>query len=124
MNVNSSMKKIIPILVIALALFVIFKRDRSVATYPTPAQNNATTTEPSGRSMTLEDYLKLNISELSSQAGTPEVFGGKFFVTDIKAAEGAGLVSYEDGHNAYSANFTYSIDGKGFITVTSFDVKE
>lgn len=74
--------------------------------------------------MSVEDYVRLNISELSYTAGTPEVLGGKFFVTEIEAQEGKGVVSYEDGHNGYTADFTYSSVGeRGSIMIESFKVR-
>lgn len=116
------MNKILALIIIAIALFVIFKREKLFT--PAPSQT-ASTTEQTDRAMSLENYIKLNISELSTQAGTPEVLGGKFYVTEILVAEGSGLVKYEDGHNAYTANFTYTTEpNHGAITITSFDVKE
>jgi hypothetical protein len=115
------MKKILAIILILVAgwfIYVWFALGRDYI----PADNTSTTTD--SRAMSLEDYIKLNISELSTQAGYPEVLGGKFFVTEILAAEGSGLVRYEDGHNAYTANFTYSIAENGAITINSFEVNE
>jgi hypothetical protein len=76
------------------------------------------------RAMSIEDYIKLHISELSTAAGAPEVLGGTFYINSIEAKDGVGTVSYEDGHNAYTAGFSYTIDGRGYITINSFTVRQ
>lgn len=68
----------------------------------------------------IEEYIRNNISMLSTE---PEVLGGTFFVTDIEAMDGSGVVSYEDGHNAYTADFTYSTNESGAVSVDSFVVR-
>lgn len=73
---------------------------------------------PSGESV--EAYVAANISSLSSM---PEVLGGTFYVTAIEAANGKGTVSYEDGHNAYTADFSYSFREDGSVSVDSFVVR-
>jgi hypothetical protein len=78
--------------------------------------------EPIGdRMMSIEDYVRINISELSP---VKEQLGGNFFVTDIEAKDGKGTVAYEDGHNVYVADFDYSIDKETGITIDSFDIRE
>lgn len=73
------------------------------------------------RAMSVQEYISQNISEISP---VKEQLGGKFYVTNIEAGEGTGTVSYEDGHNAYVADFTYSTDeNTGAITVNSFTVR-
>ncbi len=72
------------------------------------------------RTMAIKDYVRLNVSELSP---IKESFGGKFYVTDIKTENGAGTVSYEDGHNAYTADFTYLIHERGVISIPSWDIR-
>jgi hypothetical protein len=74
-----------------------------------------------GRIMAIEDYIKLNISQLSPEK---EVLGGKFYVTSIHAQDGKGTVSYEDGHNAFTADFTYTTDIERGHTITSFIIKK
>ncbi len=76
------------------------------------------------RKVSIEQYVKNNISGLSAEAGAPEVLGGTFYVTSIKAASGTGTVAYEDGHNAYSADFTYTTDKDGLVSVKTFVVKK
>ncbi len=70
----------------------------------------------------LEAYLAEHLAELSS---VKEVLGGHFYITDLVAANGSGTVSYEDGHNAYVADFTYLINTvDGTVTVENFTVRE
>lgn len=76
--------------------------------------------EPVGRIMSIEDYVKQNISALSPEK---EVLGGKFYVTDITAGDGKGVVSYEDGHIAFVADFTYVTTEQGH-EITSFTIRE
>lgn len=72
--------------------------------------------------MDIETYITKNISEISPKK---EVLGGKFYITNIETLNGVGLVEYEDGHNAYVADFTYSIEEtNGAITITSFNIRE
>jgi hypothetical protein len=73
------------------------------------------------RSMSVEAYVTQNISELSP---IKEQLGGTFYVTKIEAHGGAGTVEYEDGHNAYVADFRYETDERGAVTVSSFSIRE
>lgn len=73
-----------------------------------------------GRVMDIATYVSSNISELSP---VKEQLGGKFYVTSIQAKDGRGTVSYEDGHNAYTADFTYTINDEKGIVITSFSVR-
>ena len=75
---------------------------------------------PAGRIMSIEDYVKQNISSLSPEK---EVLGGKFYVTQITASDGKGVVSYEDGHIAFVADFTYVTTEQGH-EITSFVIRE
>lgn len=75
---------------------------------------------PAGKLMSIEDYVSQNISALSPEK---EVLGGKFFVTEISAADGRGTVSYEDGHVAYIADFTYTSDDRTGHEITSFIIR-
>lgn len=68
----------------------------------------------------VEAYVRENISSLSPE---PEVLGGTFYVTAFDAENGSGTVSYEDGHNAYTADFRYTTDQAGQVTVTSFTTR-
>lgn len=69
----------------------------------------------------IEMYISQNISELSP---IKEELGGSFFVTDVQAKDGKGVVEYEDGHNPYVATFTYEINSSGDIVITSFEIKD
>lgn len=70
---------------------------------------------------TVEQYVSENISELSP---VNEQLGGTFYVTRIDTENGTGMVEYEDGHNAYIADFTYERDEQGNVSITYFDVRE
>jgi hypothetical protein len=72
------------------------------------------------RSMDIESYVRAHISELSP---TKEQVGGTFQVTGIEAHGGSGTVSYEDGHNAYTADFTYHVTQEGQPVVDSFIIR-
>jgi prepilin-type processing-associated H-X9-DG protein len=50
--------------------------------------------------------------------------GGKFYITALEAHGGAGTVSYEDGHVAYTADFKYSINENGKIKISEFKIRE
>lgn len=79
-----------------------------------------TISAPVAPNESIEAYIASRISTLSPQ---PEVLGGTFYVTAIEAQNGSGTVSYEDGHNAYTADFTYSVSQTGAISVDSFTVR-
>lgn len=80
--------------------------------------------ENSDRSVSPSEYVKRNITGLSGEAGIVASLGGTFQVTKIEAANGKGTVSYEDGHNAYSAEFAYAVDKKGLVSITAFSIKK
>lgn len=112
------MKKLIvilvPVVVVAVvALLVVIFVMPSVAAAPAPAA--------SGKLMSIESYVSQHISELSPEK---EVLGGKFYVTSVEAAEGKGVVSYEDGHVAYTADFTYEAADQTGIRITSFIIRQ
>lgn len=69
---------------------------------------------------TIEAYVRRNISALSS---VKEQLGGTFYVTAFEAQDGVGTVQYEDGHNAYAADFTYETDADGNLSVTSWRMR-
>jgi hypothetical protein len=70
-------------------------------------------------SQQVEDHIKANISSLSPEK---EVLGGTFYITKIEVKNNSGTVSYEDGHNAYDAIFTWNRNANGNIEITSFEI--
>jgi hypothetical protein len=121
------MKKtlILMLVLLVFGLFLMSLRSDDVSTdtlsppIPIPIDIPAPTSTPPVE--TVEQYVRDNISELSS---TKEQLGGKFFVTKIEALGGTGTVWYEDGHNAYVADFNYDLNASGNPTVTSFKIRE
>ncbi len=73
------------------------------------------------RLMSIESYIGAHIRELSP---VQEVLGGTFYVTEVNASNGEGVVRYEDGHMAYIADFTYTQNEQTGYTVTKFRVRE
>lgn len=69
----------------------------------------------------VETYVREHISELSPEK---EVLGGTFYITDIRAENGMGTVSYEDGHVAFVADFTYSMDSSSKPVILSFTIRK
>lgn len=95
---------------------------------PVDANSNTSTTTPNsyvidqnGRYMDIEAYVTRNISTISP---VKEQLGGTFYVTSIESNEDQGIVEYEDGHNAYTADFTYTIEDNGKPSLVSFTVRE
>ncbi len=74
---------------------------------------------PSDRRVDVEGHIRENIAQLSPE---PAVLGGTFYVTQIEAADGRGMVWYEDGHVAFVADFEYVEDKYG-VTIQSFEVR-
>lgn len=74
------------------------------------------------RATSVEQYITQNISTLSPEK---EQLGGTFYVTAIQARGETGTVSYEDGHNAYVADFTYETDAElSAVKITSFTIRK
>ena len=66
------------------------------------------------------EYLKKNISALSPEK---EVLGGTYYVTKFTDIDNnSGILEYEDGHNAYIAKVLYSLDNKGGVQISSFEI--
>ncbi|MES2931295.1 MAG: hypothetical protein V4682_01180 [Patescibacteria group bacterium] len=97
------------------ALFLYERSERETPLSEAPAVESPAVV-PS-ESVSIEEYVTKNISTLSPE---PEQLGGTFYVTGIEAMEGSGTVYYEDGHNAYTADFTYTLDP---LAVDSFVVR-
>lgn len=110
------MKKIIIAIIVIGLGFLLYtmlspKDEEPVTSGSTSNQN---------RLMSIDNYVKLYISELSP---VPEVLGGRFYVTSIETKNGKGVVSYEDGHNAYTADFAYTSNEETGVSVISFVVR-
>jgi hypothetical protein len=73
------------------------------------------------KSVSAMGYVYKNISTLSPEK---EVLGGTFYVTNITADSGVGTVSYEDGHNAFTADFSYTFSDTGEVKITRFEIVE
>lgn len=85
---------------------------------PPPAQAPSEPLPP-GRDTAVELLITENIQTLSPE---PSVLGGTYYVTEVWAEGGTGVVSYEDGHVAHTADFTYTTDGNN--TITSFVIRK
>lgn len=74
------------------------------------------------RADAIEGYIRANLATLSP---VPPSMGGTYYVTRIRLLNGEGTVSYEDGHMAHVADFTYTIsDDNKKVEVTSFTLQE
>lgn len=85
-----------------------------------PAKTGETALSDTGHQISIESYVTNNISRLSP---VKEELGGTFYVTKIEVHGGTGTVSYEDGHNAYTADFTYTLNENGAPSVEAFKVR-
>lgn len=103
--------------------FAYTPKDQEAELVPTPQEQTPTTSAPQGKLMSVEAYVTQNISALSP---IKETMGGTFYVTEIEVEpeENKGKVKYEDGHNAYEAEFTYTSNDRTGHTITSFVVRE
>jgi hypothetical protein len=69
----------------------------------------------------VEAYLRTHIGTLSPE---PPVLGGTFYVTEVSfSGEQRGVVSYEDGHIALTADFEYEGTPEGGVHVRRFQVR-
>ncbi|MFZ2555287.1 MAG: hypothetical protein WAZ27_04765 [Minisyncoccia bacterium] len=112
----------LPVLVIiAVAIGVYFAYAPQNPQLPVAQQE--TPSAPQGKLMSVESYVTQNISALSPEK---ETFGGTFFVTEIEVEpdENKGHVKYEDGHNAYEADFTYTSNDRTGHVITSFVIRQ
>ncbi len=111
------MKKIlIALLALVILIGIIYAVGKKEE--PTGEPDQSTT---QNRVMSIENYVTLYISELSP---VPEELGGRFYVTNITANNGKGVVNYEDGHSAYVADFNYSYEDNEAIKMESFKIRE
>jgi len=65
-------------------------------------------------------YVSQHISRLSP---VKEQLGGTFYVTEVVAKDGNGTVMYEDGHNAYVADYEYAFLDGGMV-ISNFKIRE
>jgi hypothetical protein len=116
---------LLAIIIIAVGIGGFFAYDSNTPEpTPTPQETPTTTTDaPQGKLMSVEAYITQNISALSP---IKETMGGTFYVTEIEVEpeENKGKVEYEDGHNAYVAEFTYTSNDRTGHTITSFVVRD
>lgn len=113
-------KKRLTFIAIAIVVLGLFAAAFYANTHREPAYTgpHASVNE---RADAVEAYLKSNLSTLSPQK---EELGGTFYATSIRLLENTGTIEYEDGHNAYIADFSYSIsDDLKHISVSDFTVR-
>lgn len=118
------MKPVVTLLVIIILLigfFMIINRTTPAPTGTETATTTPITTASSTADIPATDYVRQNISTLSSIQAS---LGGTFYVTNIEATSGTGTVKYEDGHMAYIADFTYTKDAAGNMSITSFAIRK
>ncbi|MBU2104144.1 hypothetical protein KJ848_03645 [Patescibacteria group bacterium] len=96
---------------VLLALIVLFALMPEKVVAPEPVAES---------SMDIETYVRTSLSELSEEK---EQLGGTFYITHIETENGVGVVEYEDGHNAYTADFTYQITEEGEPQVLTFEIR-
>ncbi len=121
---NARLKKFILLLLLLIVSGGLFFYLRSA---PVPPPNPPITNTPQlNMEEAVKNYVIGHISELSPQK---EVLGGKFYVTKIttkKFLDGSiiyGDVSYEDGHNGYSATFAFNVLPDKTFSLKSFSIK-
>lgn len=100
--------KTTPIIIVVIILvlgIMFFVRDGEIIP---PKESHAKT----------EAYIRARISELAPEK---ETLGGKFYVTEVTFVDDEhGLVKYEDGHMAYTAEFTYKVLDDS-VDISSFE---
>lgn len=101
----------------SLMLFPDLKPQQNSGERPKP---EPTINKPVDYIIAVQEYVQMNISKLSPIKAT---MGGTFYVTSVEVYAKSGVVSYEDGHNAHTADFTYSIDEAGRPSVITFKVR-
>lgn len=117
------MKKIIIAIIVcilAIGAYFLIRTPKAAAPESIDTASSTEISDGSSRTMGIEDYVRANISFLSPM---PAVLGGTLFVTDIEAKDGSGVVHYEDGHNAYVADFKYKIDENTGVNMIDFKVR-
>jgi hypothetical protein len=100
---------------LGLVVWTTWNREPQVLT-----NNEVTASSTPDHSDIVRQYIESHISTLSPQK---EVLGGTFYVTNVVTGPKTGVVSYEDGHNAYVADFNYTVDDAKGVHVTGFIVR-
>jgi len=121
MNTNAALATIGIVVLIGLGVYAATRSSTTpVRTPTTTQQENAA---PQGKLMSIESYVTHNISALSPEK---ETLGGTFYVTEISvdSEKKTGHVKYEDGHNAYEADFSYTAADQTGINITSFVIRK
>ncbi len=86
----------------------------------TSSERNGASSLSEASKAAVDAYLRGHISELSTE---PEVLGGKFYVTDIAfLSDTRARVWYEDGHNAFKAEFDFFINADNEVREVNFRV--
>lgn len=116
---KTSTKYILIILIIVIGLGLWFKSKYLPAKVPEPIPQENTQGD-AARYMDIESYVRNSITDISPVRAT---MGGTFYVTSISAQNGVGVVSYEDGHSAYTADFTYNVNSLGQPGIISFTIR-
>lgn len=94
---------------------------------PTPAHARAPSNSnrlPSSdivHAVSVESYIKKHITNFAPVKAT---LGSTFYVTQVDAYNGKGTVQYEDGHSVYIADFAYTVDDFGAVSVNNFTVRK
>ncbi len=115
-------KKQILVALLAVAILSIFAYALYKNTHVPEPEYTGAHAEVNSRADAIESYIRTNLATLSP---VPPTLGGTFYVTRIKLLNGTGTVNYEDGHQAYVANFSYSVsDDNKVVSVTSFVLEE
>lgn len=115
------MKAFITVIVAALIIWGAIALARNQSERRASTNTATSTLETSGQSTSIEQYVRNNINELSPASTS---LGGTFYVTEIQTNNGTGTVSYEDGHNAYTADFTYDSTLTGTSSIKTFEIRE
>jgi hypothetical protein len=112
------------LVVVALVAFGNFYLNRIPAAQPETASNITTTSvpgQPSQEAIALSQYMPQNLESLSPVKPAKDA---QLRMTQMLFNQGKGTVEYTDGNKTYTANFDYSIDEAGKVTVSAFTLKK
>lgn len=94
--------------------------DADAAAIRSVAESVRVRVETTRPAQSIEDFVRENIGRISPVAPS---LGGTFYVTSLEARNGSGVVSYEDGHMAYTADFSYTVSAGGVPRISTFTVR-